>query len=388
MAQLYCEKCRRTMQDTNFYQYKDGKKAELCKNCMTMHINNFDPETFLWLLEKFDVPYIEGEWNILRDKAYAKDPYKMTGMSVFGKYLSKMQLKQWRNYTWADTERLKEEAEAQMKLREDQQAAAEQDLDAMREKYENGEINEAQYKTYVTITAPPPAPPEPAQMSGNNPYPINESPFEEVELVDVGAELTAEDKIYLAMKWGRLYSAADWVYLEELYTKFMNSFDIQGAAREDNLRFICKTSLKMNQAIDAGDIDTYQKLSRVYDTVMKQGKFTEAQNKEEKKDFVDSVGELVAYCEKEGGFIPRFCINIPQDIVDITLQDMNNYTRKLIEQDSALAQQIEMYIKKKEVAEANRVDEAVTTLYTNSENPGLTDEDYQEYYKTMYEEEE
>lgn len=388
MAQLYCEKCRRTMQDTNFYQYKDGKKAELCKNCMTMHINNFDPETFLWLLEKFDVPYIEGEWNILRDKAYAKDPYKMTGMSVFGKYLSKMQLKQWRNYTWADTERLKEEAEAQMKLREDQQAAAEQDLDAMREKYENGEINEAQYKTYVTITAPPPAPPEPVQMNGNNPYPINESPFEEVELVDVGAELTAEDKIYLAMKWGRLYSAADWVYLEELYTKFMNSFDIQGAAREDNLRFICKTSLKMNQAIDAGDIDTYQKLSRVYDTVMKQGKFTEAQNKEEKKDFVDSVGELVAYCEKEGGFIPRFCTNIPQDIVDITLQDMNNYTRKLIEQDSALAQQIEMYIKKKEVAEANRVDEAVTTLYTNSENPGLTDEDYQEYYKTMYEEEE
>ena len=54
-----------------------------------MHINNFEPDTFLWLLEKFDVPYIEAEWNVLRDRAYAKDPYKMNGMSVIGKYLAK-----------------------------------------------------------------------------------------------------------------------------------------------------------------------------------------------------------------------------------------------------------------------------------------------------------
>ena len=58
------------MADTNFYQYKDGKKTELCKTCLTAHINNWEPETFLWLLEKFDVPYIEAEWNVLRDRAY------------------------------------------------------------------------------------------------------------------------------------------------------------------------------------------------------------------------------------------------------------------------------------------------------------------------------
>ena len=104
------------MAEVNYYTYKDGTKAELCKGCMTMHINNFEPDTFLWLLEKFDVPYIEAEWNILRDRAYAKDPYKMNGMSVFGKYLSKMKLKQWKNYTWADTERLQLEAEERAKL--------------------------------------------------------------------------------------------------------------------------------------------------------------------------------------------------------------------------------------------------------------------------------
>ena len=101
MAQLFCPKCRKTMADTNFYQYKNGQKCELCKACLTMHINNFEPETFLWVLEKFDVPYVEEEWNVLRDRAYQKDPYKMNGMSVVGKYLAKMRLKKWKDFGWA-----------------------------------------------------------------------------------------------------------------------------------------------------------------------------------------------------------------------------------------------------------------------------------------------
>ena len=111
MANEYvCQKCKRKLKEIQFYTYKDGTKTELCKQCLTMHIDNFDPSTFLWLLEKMDVPYIEGEWNVLRDRAYAKDPLKMNGMSVFGKYLSKMKLNQWKKYSWADTEKLQEES--------------------------------------------------------------------------------------------------------------------------------------------------------------------------------------------------------------------------------------------------------------------------------------
>ena len=112
MANCYCEKCRKTMADDNFYTYKDGRKAEICKRCMTMHIDNYDPQTFLWLLEKMDVPYMEEEWNVLRDRAFAKNPEKMNGMTVFGKYLSKMRLKKWKDYGWADTEKLNQEKEA------------------------------------------------------------------------------------------------------------------------------------------------------------------------------------------------------------------------------------------------------------------------------------
>lgn len=108
-GQICCGKCGKTMASTNFYTYKDGSKCELCKACLTMHINNFDPETYMWLFPKFDVPYIEEEWNVLRDRAYQKDPYKMTGMSVFGKYLSKMKLKQWKDLHWEDGPRVTEE---------------------------------------------------------------------------------------------------------------------------------------------------------------------------------------------------------------------------------------------------------------------------------------
>jgi hypothetical protein len=54
----------------------------------------------------------------------------------------------------------------------------------------------------------------------------------------------------------------------------MESYDIQTAAHKDTLKLICKTSLKANQLIDMGDIEGYQKMSKVYDTLMKSGKFT------------------------------------------------------------------------------------------------------------------
>ena len=146
MADSTCQKCGKTMDEKNFYTYKDGRKTELCKKCLTMHIDNFNPETFLWALEMMDVPYLPEEWNVLRDKAYAKDPFGMNGMSVFGKYLSKMKLKQWKEYGWADTERL----QALNAERREAAAAATKEFEAeIRQQYENGEISEAKYKTLI-----------------------------------------------------------------------------------------------------------------------------------------------------------------------------------------------------------------------------------------------
>ena len=386
--QRYCSKCRKTMAETNFYTYKDGTKCELCKACLTLHINNFEPDTFLWLLEKFDVPYIPAEWNILRDRAYAKDPYKMNGMSVFGKYLSKMKLKQWKNFTWADTERLQAEAEEKAKLYGQPQEIAEEKLAEMEEAYKNGEITEAQWMTYKEIKAPKP---EFKVVSGStvtttgpseSPYPVNDNPFEQVDIPDVGNDLTEEDKVYLAMKWGRLYSSSDWVYLEQKYNDFMNSFDIQGAARIDTLIQICKLSLKMNQALDTGDYDTYTKLSRAYDTLMKSAKFTEAQNKDGDSSEFDSVGAIVAFCEKEGGFIPEYKIEASQDIIDTIIEDNKTYLQTLIHNDTNLSQQIEQFLKKKEIAEEQKRDRQ-KAKEEGKDAVEISDKDYADFYAAV-----
>jgi len=382
-GKVYCSKCGKTMAVSSFYTYKDGSKCELCKACLTMHVNNFDTSTFLWLLEKFDVPYIEAEWNTLRDRAYQKDPYKMTGMSVFGKYLSKMKLKQWKDYGWADTERLKTIAEERAKQYGLPEDIKKQQMEEMKEAYERGEINEAQWQTYQQVEAPKPKIDfdNPTQMAGDGVYPVN-GHFEQVDIPDVGVDLTEEDKIYLAVKWGRLYKAEEWVALEKLYNEFMESFDIQGAARIDTLKMICKTSLKMNQAIDCGDTDTYQKLSRVYDAMMKSAKFTEAQNKNDKAEFADSAGQIVAYCEKEGGQIPKFEIVADQDIIDTVISDLKKYNKSLIYEDKSLAQEIEQYLKNREAAEQMKRDREEANL-AGLDEVQLNDDDYADFKEAI-----
>lgn len=376
MAKYYCEKCSREMDEGQFYTYKDGRKTELCKKCLTMHIDAFDESTFLWVLEKMDMPYVPAEWNILRDKDYReKGATKFSSMAVFGKYLSKMKLKQWKEFGWADGPKLIALSEE----KSEEKAAIDAERNAFyREKFENGEIGEAEYRTLTSTEAQravdlmKPQDMGPAFLGHDNPY--NENNFmSEEELPNPAESLTHDDKVALAMKWGRLYKPEEWLELERNYREMTESFDIQDADSINTLILICKTNLKMNQALDNGDIEGFQKLSKVSEGLRKSAKFTAAQNKEGKSDYVDSIGELVRICELEG-FIPRFATDIPQDKVDVTLQDMQGYVHKLVTQDLGFGQQIEDAIKKiqlqKEMNEAADQDE----------DAELQDEDFQAFY--------
>ncbi len=91
-------------------------------------------------------------------------------------------------------------------------------------------------------------------------------------------------------------------------------------------------------------VEGFQKMSKVYDSLMKSGKFTAAQNKAEQGEFVDAIGELVVICEKEG-FIPRYYIGEPNDKVDETIKDMQRYTSTLVKEETNLSQLLEDAIK-------------------------------------------
>lgn len=385
-----CERCGKKLAEINFYQFKDGSKCKMCKQCLTAHIDNFDESTFLWVLQIMDVPYVPIEWNVIRDKAFAKDPYKMNGTSVIGKYLAKMRLKQWKNYTYKDSQQLQIESSDKEKKKKEEQKEYEKDL---KNQLQNGKITQAEYKTLVsTQTQQKELPPiqgnvitgtiksgavtsyEQALEQLKNPF-QEQNFLSEDELIDLGENLSKEDKIYLAMKWGRLYTPSQWVTLESLYNEFMNSFDIQGAARIDTLKKICKTSLKMDQAIDGGDIDGYQKLSRVYDSMMKSAKFTEAQNKDSDGDTLDSASAIVDYVEAHSGQIPRYHCKQPRDVVDKILKDLKDYNKTLIYEDKSLAQEIQKYLQEKRIRDEIKRDKKEAEKQGKS-HIELQDEDF------------
>lgn len=389
MAKYHCQKCNKDMEEINFYKYRDGSYVELCKKCLTLHVNVFEPATFTWLLEKLDVPYIPQEWNTVIEKKMAAKPDKpISHSAVFGSYLSKTKLKQWKDYYWADNEKIQ-----QLYFNQSAEAEAEKaELDAMyQEQFEQGQISEAQYKT---LTSPKQRNDQMSQMlATQGPFLGKDNPYDETffmdesALPDPAAQLTQEDKIYLAMKWGKLYKPSEWIELEKDYEEMMASFDIQDADSKNTLLLLCKTNLKANQAIDCGDIEGFQKLSKVSESLRKSAKFTAQQNKEQKGDFVDSVGQLIALCEKDG-FIPRFCTDIPQDKVDLTLRDMNEYVKKLVTQDLGFGQQIEDSLKKimlqnqmnKEAEERQAEEGEDFDPYAPTE---LEDEDFADYYANI-----
>lgn len=376
----YCQKCNKSMDEGNFYTYRDGTKMEMCKKCLTMFIDNFDESTYLWILEKLDIPYIPSEWGNLRDKAYAKDPKKVNGTSVLGKYISKMKLKQWNKYHWADTEELRAEDEKKMQNFIEEHPELEEERRIAQAKYDAGAISEAEYRTIMSTET------YNAREASKNPYMTEfyglDNPFANgfadtaLDIPSPEDELTKDDKIYLSVKWGNTYKVDEWIKLEQKYNEMCESFDIQDSDTIGTLILICKTYLKMNQAIDIGDVDGYQKLSRTYNELRKSAKFTAAQNKQEKGEFVDSVGQMVAYCEKEGGKIPRFKIDYPLDIVDKVINDMKEYTRDLIREDASLSRQIEEYIQNRKAAESKKQDEAAAKA-VGLEQVELTDEDIQ-----------
>ena len=362
---IYCEKCSKVLSAENFYKSKNLEKhpngyQSLCKKCATMHVDNWNPDTYLWILEDCDVPWVPKEWNDLMAK-YTKDRSKVTGTTIVGRYLSKMKLKQYADYRWADTNYFKEKAETELRTQMKAQGYGASDIDSA--------IQKTIYDAPTGGVDAPPPPPAQAEM--NSPYDsVTGAPT--MSAAELG--LTDEDILYLSVKWGKLYKPEEWVYLEKLYNDMMESYDIQTAGHIDTLKMICKTSLKCNQLVDLGDVEGFQKMSKVYNDLMKSGNFTAAQNKIDKGEYVDSISELVAICESQG-FIPRYYTDGPQDKVDRVLQDMQSYTYRLIMEETNLSNLLENAISQ---IERDKAKEASGAAEAAGDESSLEDELFQE----------
>ena len=366
--QYYCDKCHRTMSSDNFYKSNNLEKygdndgyLHVCKKCLTMHVDNWNPDSFKPILMDIDVPWIPDEWNLLLQK-YGKNRSNVTGTTILGRYLSKMKLKQYKDFRWKDTDFIQEISDA--KMRES----------LKRQCFDAAEIEEAIRQNRIPVPAEPVLDGDGEDMGSNGTTGMFRPMREEVDL-----GLTDEDKAYLRLKWGSTYTQEEWVKLETQYNEMMNSYDIQTAGHKDTL-------------IDIGDIEGYQKAMKVYNDLMHAGNFTAVQNKTDNGEYIDSIAELVAICEKDG-FIPRYYVEEPKDRIDRVLQDLQGYTRSLIMEETNLGNMIEGALKQIEVdnEKAARIntddgeddDEAQRlleeSLFAEPEEIELDDEDFEDF---------
>lgn len=349
---MTCVKCGRTKDDANFYvtkrldKYPTGRLNQ-CKGCLTLLLDNWDPNTYKWILEEVDVPYIKSIWDKILQDVMASGK-KLTSVSVLGRYLREMKMLQYREYTYADSDKLNEANETKKKETMTAQGFTEEEIAAA--------LAAAEPEKPVSFE-------ETAQIQQAEAEKEKEQAQASAD-ADILAHLTEEDILYLRLKWGRDYRPEEWVIMESLYHNMKASYDIQGAGHEDTLIMICKTSLKANQLIDINDVEGFQKMSKVYDSLMKSGKFTAAQNKTDKGEYVDTLGELFAMCETQG-FIPRYYTEQPNDKVDETLLDTKRYLTTLVENETNLSALLEDAIKNnlKEDAAAKEAEDGDASLF-------------------------
>lgn len=344
---INCERCGRNLQVKYFYKLKDGTPAKKCKKCMASMIDLESDSTVFKTMEELDLPFIPYEWNTLKERYMYKEKNgkkyrnQNANQTVLGRYVGKMKLPQFNDYRYADTRRFIEEFENR------QATEKEEAIARLSQLIDDG--NSVEQSLFIMLGA-------------NTVEDEDDTKITKTQLKD------------LKFKWGSNYDEEEIMKLETLYREMHDSYDIETASHEDYLKMICMISLRLKQSVNNGDYDAVQKLSSQYDKLMKSAKFTASQKKEEER-YIDSISEMVRLCEEQG-FIPLYHSDEPRDIVDVTIRDMNNYTRNLVMNEPGLAQLIEEAtetIKLEE--EKDRLDEEGTDNLFDDLDP-ITDEDY------------
>ena len=383
-AHITCQRCGRTMNGAEYYTTKEGEYYPVCKVCLTSGIDSKKPKTFLDILKTFDVPFIKEMWLETCKKQYVKNPERYSSASVFGTYLRTMKMGKYRNYGYDD-------AEEATQFYLDRQTRYRKSDESILGDMNNTQPPQTPASTFLDSSLGTSLP-EPSQKQNEDIWevPIEEVPQEPVQEPndedeldfasmisdvrkenakqdylsssyfggdpgdrkiqresEIAAELTPDDIMRLSIKWGDDYRPTEWIRMEETYRKYANEFEMN-VDREEVLKKMCKTSLKMDQALDDGNIADYTKLQSAFDALRKSGKFTEAQNKDKEDKYLDSVGELVAAVEREGGIIPKFNYKYEttQDKIDLTLRDCQSYLYNLVRNEMGLGNLIETYIQK------------------------------------------
>lgn len=317
----FCPDCRRTLEKKMFFKTTRIEKFPAgilpkCKKCLSLTIDDSDITTFLSILKEINIPYVPKAW---RDMLVQKEP---GSPSIIGKYVSKMNLNQFKKYRWADSE----------KLMEDEEKAI---LEALTYSGKTQTEAEKELESYLDLKAAAPEVEMGAMISGSvNPQAGGKNIAALYGLTPETSKygLTQEEINNYQFIWGTDYSEDEYYRMEKLYSEMYQSYpqlSMNDPMAVNNARTICKMTVKMNKFLDLDDVESASKISRQLDLFIKSSNLAPQQQKDRNQSTF-SISQLAFYIEKNKGFIPSFYVERPQDKIDGILLEMQKYTERLI----------------------------------------------------------
>jgi hypothetical protein len=173
----------------------------------------------------------------------------------------------------------------------------------------------------------------------------------------------------LIEKWGK-YDDEGLSYLENLYNGLVKTQNIAGALQNDQALKICKISYELDRRIQDGE--DFDKILSSYDKLVKTAEFT-PKNTKNATDF-DSIGELLKWLEKRG-WKAKYYDNETRDIVDETMKNIQNYSRRLYTNETGIGDEISRRI------EALKTAKNLETMYGIEEaSPDILDKEESDSY--------
>lgn len=155
------------------------------------------------------------------------------------------------------------------------------------------------------------------------------------EIDDEVAVLRVDRYRKLKKKWGMDYAEEELRYLEGLFDGINTTQNVSGALQQDQVIKLCKISLEMDSRIREGA--EFDKLMSSYDKLVKTSGLT-PKNVKNSTDF-ESLGEFFHWLEKRG-WRNHYYTDAPRDIVDSTIENIQNYNRRLYTNENGIGEEI------------------------------------------------
>lgn len=180
--------------------------------------------------------------------------------------------------------------------------------------------------------------------------------------------------MFLRKKWGHIdgFTLEEYMRMEEYERHTLSHYPFKDEARRDMVRKLAKLSAISDHCIANGDNKEATTVLQSYNTLMKElGISTQTASNE---NTIESLSELVAYLEKTG-FLLNYKITENRDVVDKTIENMQQYVRRLFTDSSETVN--EMYNSKvlSQDGGTDITDEDIENLYAASEEEGVDYED-------------